>query len=151
MLPSLSLPLSATSRASMFSLSEWFMPSLPSSLSHFSAFSSAPLSRMKRLPFRPLSAMLSPFPLFQKPLLFTLVSSCSQVGPKAPSCWTPLQSCCNWNMLRRLCRSSFLSEPFSSLHLSIYHFLTTSPPCTHTHTHILILIHNTGAVWKDKL
>ena len=47
------------------------MPSLPSSLSHFSAFSSVCLSRMKRLPFRPLAAMLSPFPLLQKSLLLS--------------------------------------------------------------------------------
>lgn len=146
----------------MFSLSNWFTPSLALFSLSFSAFISLPLSHMNQLPFHPLSALLSPSPrpcaslsippppphfsLFQ---ISSFVSSCS---PTAPSCWTLLQSCCNWNMLRRLCRWSLSLSlwAFSSLHLSIFNFFNHLPHA-HIYTHTLSLIHYTGAVQKDKL
>lgn len=59
------------------------------------------------------------------------MSSCSQDGPKAPSCWTYLQSCCNGNMLRRLSRWRLFFGLFSAS-FNLYFFFFKPPPPTHT-------------------
>lgn len=63
----------------------------------------------------------------------SLVSSCSQDGPKEPSVWTLPQSCSNWNMLRQLYRQSLPFTPwtFSSRYLAIFLFFK-SPTYTHS-------------------
>lgn len=78
-------------------------------------------------------------PCFSSFKSLSLISS--QDGPKAPSCLTLLQSCCNWNMLRRLCGRSLPHSfsTFSSLNLWILKKMSTTSP-TRKHTHSLCLV-----------
>lgn len=146
-LPSLSFPLSATSCASVFSLSEWFLPPLalffPLPLS-FLAFISLPLSHLPFHPLSlpgvllslchvPLSQCRSKFLLFQTSSLSSTARRMSQKQCLAGRCFKAAVIGTCWDG----CADGvglFPSEPFISASFNLSFFLTTSPIHTYTHT-----------------